>query len=80
MGGRRSQTNKFEDARAWFIISALALDKHAVEGKDGYSVAVVPSLWSREQDVAGADGLEALKSSRRDSICWQFVGTSSTGL
>lgn len=77
-GGTRVQTNKLEDSQAWFVISALALDKHAVEGKDGFTVAVVPNLWTKDQD--GADDPEALKSSRRDCICWEFVGAASTGL
>ncbi|KAJ5183632.1 hypothetical protein N7492_001248 [Penicillium capsulatum] len=74
----RSQAIKYDAAPSWFVLAATALDKHPVEGKSGFTVAVVPGLWSQEQ--VAAENLEALKSSRRDSICWEFVGTASMGV
>ncbi|KAE8152143.1 ribonuclease P 40kDa subunit-domain-containing protein [Aspergillus avenaceus] len=59
------ETGKSSES-SWFGISAGALGKEAVEGKDGYMVMVLPS--------DGAEG-DADKSSQ-SAVCWEFVGAS----
>ncbi|KAJ5899129.1 hypothetical protein N7495_003873 [Penicillium taxi] len=46
----------------WFVITASALGKQAVEGRDGFTILTSPSL--------GPAGL--------GSICWEFVGATAT--
>ena len=75
--GTRAQTTKCEASSPWFIISAAALDKQVFEGKDGFTIAVAPGVWTNEQnDTAGPN---ASRSRRYDAICWEYVGAATTG-
>jgi ribonuclease P/MRP protein subunit RPP40 len=56
---------------AWFVLSASALDKQAVEGRDGYTIAAAPDIISEQAGDAGA-------STKRYAISWEFVGASAT--
>ncbi|KAJ5532580.1 hypothetical protein N7494_009132 [Penicillium frequentans] len=56
---------------AWFVLSASALDKQAVEGRDGYTIAAAPGICSEQAGEAGA-------SARSHAICWEFVGATTT--
>ncbi|KAJ5632608.1 hypothetical protein N7490_008947 [Penicillium lividum] len=65
-----SQTTNFNSS-AWFILSASALGKQAVEGRDGYTIAAAPNICSEQAGEAGA-------TDRRHAICWEFVGATTT--
>lgn len=68
--GFRTHTTNFSPS-AWFILSAAALDKQAVEGRDGYTIAAAPGICSEQAGEAGA-------SARSQAICWEFVGATAT--
>ncbi|KAJ6084008.1 hypothetical protein N7486_010808 [Penicillium sp. IBT 16267x] len=65
-----SHTTNFSSA-AWFVLSASALNKQAVEGRDGYTIAAALDICSEQAGEAGA-------STRRHAICWEFVGATAT--
>ncbi|KAJ5777993.1 hypothetical protein N7520_001239 [Penicillium odoratum] len=65
-----SQTTSFSSS-AWFILSASALGKQAVEGRDGFTIAAAPNICSEQAGEAGA-------TDRRHAICWEFVGATTT--
>ncbi|BCR82865.1 ribonuclease P protein subunit p40 [Aspergillus chevalieri] len=53
-------------AQSWFALSSNALGREAVDGKDGYTIlSQLPNSHSSNP-------------SRRQCICWEFVGTSNT--
>ncbi|KAJ6017637.1 hypothetical protein N7451_001016 [Penicillium sp. IBT 35674x] len=65
-----SHTTSFSSS-AWFILSASALDKQAVEGRDGYTIAAAPGICSEQAGEAGT-------YARSHAICWEFVGATTT--
>jgi hypothetical protein len=80
--GGRSTTAKLTsvDPSPWFVISSSALDRHAVEGRDGFSIAVSPDILSsntRIEAEAETQDREATALNTRHAICWEFMGASS---
>lgn len=69
----RSQSGKSD---SWFILSVAALEKHAVEGKDGYTIAAAPNICSEVHE--GSDQ-KSEELGRYDAICWEFVGATANG-
>ncbi|KAL4881542.1 ribonuclease P 40kDa subunit-domain-containing protein [Aspergillus karnatakaensis] len=71
----RKTAPRTQNTPAWFALSASALGRDAVEGKDGYTIMALPPANSgisgstEEGEHAKADGL-------RHYICWEFVGAS----
>ncbi|KAJ5730000.1 uncharacterized protein N7483_004508 [Penicillium malachiteum] len=58
---------------SWFIISAAALGKQAVEGRDGYTIVAAPNICSDKTE--GNDRNE--ESTKYHAICWQFLGATT---
>ncbi|OJJ82147.1 ribonuclease P protein subunit p40 [Aspergillus glaucus CBS 516.65] len=55
-------------AQSWFALSSNALGREAVDGKDGYTI-----LSQSPNDHSSSP-------SRRQCICWEFVGASTLSL
>jgi ribonuclease P/MRP protein subunit RPP40 len=51
------------DSNLWFTISACTLGKEAVEGRDGYTVMVLPNEQEKTSHVTTC-------------ICWEMMGAS----
>ncbi|OJJ05690.1 hypothetical protein ASPVEDRAFT_174862 [Aspergillus versicolor CBS 583.65] len=52
----------------WFSLSAGALGRGAVEGRDGYTIMVLPAAAPEDKDAKAQDA--------RHFICWEYVGAS----
>ncbi|KAJ5387999.1 hypothetical protein N7509_010540 [Penicillium cosmopolitanum] len=73
---------------SWFVISSSALDRQAVEGRDGFSIAVSPNILSSTTGIDAKAATEAEAETEtqdpeasalntRHAICWEFVGASA---
>ncbi|KAJ5168281.1 uncharacterized protein N7482_003875 [Penicillium canariense] len=60
---------------AWFVLSTSALGKQAVEGRDGFTIAAAPNIYSSV--ASRANDREASESNNRYAICWEFVGATA---
>lgn len=76
-GVSRSHTSKPHSSPSWFALSASALDKQAVEGRDGFTIMVAPNVLTSVPAVEKAP--EAPERHSRHAICWEFVGATSPG-
>ncbi|KAL3476334.1 ribonuclease P 40kDa subunit-domain-containing protein [Aspergillus californicus] len=59
------------ETSAWFSLSASSLGRDAIEGKDGYTIMVLPpgsSTSAKSTDVKANDN--------RHFVCWEYVGAS----
>ncbi|KAL4791268.1 ribonuclease P 40kDa subunit-domain-containing protein [Aspergillus venezuelensis] len=61
------------NTNAWFSLSASALARDAVEGKDGYTIMVLPTASSNADDETAQK--DQIKDGRH-FICWEYVGAS----
>ncbi|KAJ5133676.1 uncharacterized protein N7443_004700 [Penicillium atrosanguineum] len=68
-------TSKSKASSSWFVLSASALGKQAVEGRDGFTIAAAPNMFSRS---AGAKEDEASESRNLHAICWEYMGATAT--
>lgn len=70
------------------MISSSALDRQAVEGRDGFSIAVSPNILSSTTGIDAKAATEAEAETEtqdpeasalntRHAICWEFVGASA---
>ncbi|KAJ5707032.1 hypothetical protein N7488_006833 [Penicillium malachiteum] len=55
---------------SWFVISAAALNKQAVEGRDGYTIMAAPNICSDKTEVHE-------ESTKYHAICWEFSGATT---
>ncbi|KAJ0420145.1 ribonuclease P 40kDa subunit-domain-containing protein [Aspergillus carlsbadensis] len=72
----REAASRIVGSHTWFALTVSALGRDAIEGKDGYSIIVLPPIGSAG---AGAGAQEDRNDGARDirySICWEFVGAS----
>ncbi|KAJ5567409.1 hypothetical protein N7535_006715 [Penicillium sp. DV-2018c] len=61
--------------QSWFVIAAAALGKEAVEGRDGYTVMVLPT--SNEQSKENEQAAEHTTGpSDRAVMVWEFLGAT----
>ncbi|KAJ6108287.1 hypothetical protein N7523_009610 [Penicillium sp. IBT 18751x] len=67
--------SKFTASSSWFAISASALGKQAVEGRDGFTIAAAPNLLVGS---SGAEEEHEPKSRALHSICWEYIGATAT--
>ncbi|KAJ5640526.1 hypothetical protein N7528_000151 [Penicillium herquei] len=63
----RSQVGK---CSSWFVTSAAALDKQAVEGRDGYTIMAAPNICTDKTEVSE-------ESTKYHAICWEFSGATT---
>ncbi|KAJ5679425.1 hypothetical protein N7462_007669 [Penicillium macrosclerotiorum] len=73
--GSRLHTSKFSPKSAWFILSASALGRQAIEGKDGFMIASAPNICSSV--MADQKDTDAKGPEYRHAICWEFVGATA---
>ncbi|KAJ5570165.1 uncharacterized protein N7459_009595 [Penicillium hispanicum] len=71
-----SETAKSKSPAAWFILSASAMNKQAVDGRDGFTIVTAPQVWSSTS--SGAKDREPAESQKRHTICWELVGATTT--
>ncbi|KAL4977527.1 ribonuclease P 40kDa subunit-domain-containing protein [Aspergillus desertorum] len=57
---------------AWFALSASTLGRDAIEGKNGYTIMVLPEA---SESTSKGDG-DAEAKNARHSICWEYIGAS----
>ncbi|KAL2850873.1 ribonuclease P 40kDa subunit-domain-containing protein [Aspergillus pseudodeflectus] len=62
--------------QTWFALSASALGKDAIEGKDGYSIMALPPLRYAGAETSNQADQNGGAKDARYSICWEFVGAS----
>ena len=74
MGDGRGHTSKSQTSPSWFVLSASALGKQAVEGKDGFTIAAAPNLLS---GPTGAKENEASDSKNFHAVCWEYIGATA---
>ncbi|KAJ5665963.1 uncharacterized protein N7477_008411 [Penicillium maclennaniae] len=67
--------SKLTASSSWFAISASALGKQAVEGRDGFTIAAAPNLLGGS---SGAEEEKEPKSRALHSICWEYIGATAT--
>jgi len=72
MGDGRGHTSK---SKAWFVLSASALGKRAVEGRDGFTIAAAPNMMFVP---TGSKENEAVESNNVQAICWEYIGATAT--
>ncbi|KAL4943342.1 hypothetical protein BDV06DRAFT_190024 [Aspergillus oleicola] len=64
-------------ATAWFFLSASALARDAVEGKDGYTIMVLPAADPGVGVEAATQEIQEVKAKDGQTfICWEYVGAS----
>lgn len=68
-GSRREPSLRIAGTQAWFSLSSKALGKEAVEGKDGYTILF-------QSPTNCDDGTQDENQTRRQSVCWEYVGAS----
>ncbi|KAL2828909.1 ribonuclease P 40kDa subunit-domain-containing protein [Aspergillus cavernicola] len=61
---------------AWFALSVSALGRDAIEGKDGYTIMVLPPVSSNEVESTTGEDKDAKAKDIRHFICWEYVGAS----
>ncbi|KAI9371451.1 ribonuclease P 40kDa subunit-domain-containing protein [Aspergillus egyptiacus] len=62
--------------QAWFTLSASALARDAIEGKDGYTIMVFPPVNSAQGEDTMTEGQDVKENDVRHFICWEYVGAS----
>ncbi|KAJ5597749.1 hypothetical protein N7537_007833 [Penicillium hordei] len=62
---------------SWFALAVATLGKEAVEGRDGFTVMVLPSGQSGESSEASLNG-EGTTGPGRVTLCWELTGASVT--
>ncbi|KAL3484956.1 ribonuclease P 40kDa subunit-domain-containing protein [Aspergillus germanicus] len=62
--------------QTWFALSASALGRDAIEGKDGYSIMALPPIKSAGAETSTQEDQTDEAKDARYSICWEFVGAS----
>lgn len=72
-GSRRETSPRIAGTQGWFSLLSNALGKEAVEGKDGYTIL-------SQSPTNCDDGTQDEHQTRRQSVCWQYVGTSVLSL
>lgn len=75
MGDGRGHASKSKASSSWFVLSASALGKQAVEGRDGFTIAAAPNMLVRP---TGAKKDEAPESRDLHAICWEYIGATAT--
>ncbi|KAJ5700276.1 hypothetical protein N7536_003289 [Penicillium majusculum] len=63
---------------SWFALAVATLGKEAVEGRDGFTVMVLPSGQSSESSEASQVNGEGTNGPGRVTLCWEFMGASVT--
>ncbi|KAJ5203053.1 hypothetical protein N7449_005132 [Penicillium cf. viridicatum] len=63
---------------SWFALAVATLGKEAVEGRDGFTVMVLPSGQSSESSEASQVNGEGTTGPGRVTLCWEFMGASVT--
>ncbi|KAJ5961917.1 hypothetical protein N7501_006858 [Penicillium viridicatum] len=63
---------------SWFALAVATLGKEAVEGRDGFTVMVLPSGQSGESSEASQVNGEGTTGPGRMTLCWELMGASVT--
>ncbi|CRL23574.1 Ribonuclease P, Rpp40 [Penicillium camemberti] len=63
---------------SWFALAVATLGKEAVEGRDGFTVMVLPSGQSSESSEASQVNGEGTTGPGRVTLCWELMGASVT--
>lgn len=68
---------------SWFALAVATLGKEAVEGRDGFTVMVLPGAQSSGQpsepsEVSKLNGEGTTGSGGRMTLCWELMGASVT--
>lgn len=63
---------------SWFALAVATLGKEAVEGRDGFTVMVLPTGQSSESSEASQVNGEGTNGPGRVTLCWEFMGASMT--
>ncbi|KAF4767921.1 hypothetical protein N7455_012159 [Penicillium solitum] len=63
---------------SWFALAVATLGKEAVEGRDGFTVMVLPTGQSSESSEASQVNGEGTNGPGRVTLCWEFMGASVT--
>ncbi|KAL4933916.1 ribonuclease P protein subunit p40 [Aspergillus undulatus] len=71
----RETASRVRKTPTWFALSASALGRDAVEGKDRYTIMVLPAVSSDGDDIAQGDE-DAKAKGARPCICWEYIGAS----
>jgi ribonuclease P/MRP protein subunit RPP40 len=59
---------------SWFVLAAATLGKEAVEGRDGFTVMVIPTCSEQSQE----HGQAAEHPGGRVTLVWEFLGATVT--
>ncbi|CAI7667683.1 unnamed protein product [Penicillium crustosum] len=63
---------------SWFALAVATLGKEAVEGRDGFTVMVLPSGQSSESNETSEVNEEGTTGAGRVTLCWELMGASVT--
>ena len=63
---------------SWFALAVATLGKEAAEGRDGFTVMVLPSGQSSESSEASQVNGEGTNGPGRVTLCWELMGASVT--
>ncbi|KUM57539.1 hypothetical protein ACN42_g9649 [Penicillium freii] len=63
---------------SWFALAVATLGKEAVEGRDGFTVMVLPSGQPGESSEASQVNGEGTAGPGRMTLCWELMGASVT--
>lgn len=68
---------------SWFALAVATLGKEAVEGRDGFTVMVLPSGQSSGQpsvsiEESQVNGEGTTEPGGRVTLCWELMGASVT--
>jgi hypothetical protein len=82
--GRELTSNRQSKASnvSWFALAVATLGKEAVEGRDGFTVMVLPREPSEpkqtEESQESQDSKRTNGSDGRMTLCWELMGASVT--
>lgn len=75
--GRREIEENVPASSAWFALTASALGRDAVEGKDGYTIMTLPLTETADDSEGGQKKPTGPQSRKhRPCVCWEYVGAS----
>ncbi|KAJ5779460.1 hypothetical protein N7457_007180 [Penicillium paradoxum] len=66
-------------SNSWFALAVSTLGKEAVEGRDGFTVMVLPSAQPTVQSQGNSEARDRdTRSGSRVTLCWELMGASVT--
>lgn len=65
---------------SWFALAVATLGKEAVEGRDGFTVMVLPSGRGQSSESSEVSQIneEGTTGPGRVTLCWELMGASVT--